>query len=77
MAWRNVDGTGEARELGAGTSAQISPDGRRAIYLLDERGRAHIRYADVVADGTFGPPQSIFRPLTNRTLQALVYPPTA
>lgn len=60
MVRRQVDGTGDARELGPGAGAKISPDGRHAIYLLDDRGRVRLRYADVLADGTLGPPQRVF-----------------
>jgi hypothetical protein len=60
MFWRDVDGTGDAHEVGAGSNGRISPDGRYIVYLLDDRGRARIRYAEILPDSTFGPPQNVF-----------------
>ena len=59
MVRREVDGSGDAAEVGAGTDAKISSDGQHAIYL-DDRGRVRLRYANVLSDGTFGPPQRLF-----------------
>ncbi len=57
---RSADGTGEAREIGVGMFARVSPDGHQLLYLLDDRGRGRFRYATLSADGAVGPAQKLF-----------------
>lgn len=58
---RNADGSGERQELAAGMAPIVSPDGRFVLYLIDERGSLHVRYSEVQADGTLGPPRRVFK----------------
>jgi Tol biopolymer transport system component len=39
----------------------VSPDGRFVLYLIDERGSRHVRYSEVSANGTLGPPRRVFK----------------
>jgi serine/threonine protein kinase len=60
IASRNVDGSGERHELSAGMAPAMSQDGRFVLYLVDERGGSHLRYSELSADGTVGPPRRVF-----------------
>ena len=60
IASRNADGSGEPQELAAGMAPVVSQDGRFVLYIIDERGSDHVRYFEVAADGTGGPPRRVF-----------------
>jgi hypothetical protein len=60
IASRNADGSGERQELAAGMSPAVSQDGRFVLSLIDARGSFHLRYSEVSADGSVGPPRRLF-----------------
>jgi eukaryotic-like serine/threonine-protein kinase len=60
IASRNSDGSGERRELAAGMEPVVSQDGRFVLFMIDERGSFHVRYSEIAADGTVGPPRRVF-----------------
>ncbi len=60
IASRNSDGSGERRELAIGMEPVVSQDGRFVLFMVDERGSFHVRYSEVAADGTVGPPRRVF-----------------
>jgi serine/threonine-protein kinase len=55
-----ADGTGSSRELTVGERGKLSPDGKYLIFLSDDRGMSHLRYAPILPDGTLGPSQPVF-----------------
>ncbi len=60
IAVRPADGSGNERELAAGRSARVSPDGRSLFVILDDHGRRRLRVAPIAADGTVGARAPIF-----------------
>jgi len=70
-----ADGSGETRQLVAAMAADVSSDGKHLIYLLDEKGNGHVRYADVMPDGTIGPARPIFKGTTEPDLHDAVLSP--
>ena len=77
LIWRKIDGTGNAHEVGSGTNAKMSPDGRHAAYLVDVRGQIRLRYSNVSPDECTSGRRKIFFPRQmNQTYQVLTYPPT-
>jgi eukaryotic-like serine/threonine-protein kinase len=61
IATRNADGSGQRQEIAAGMAPAVSGDGRFVFYVIDERGSFHVRYSEVAADGTIGPPRPVFK----------------
>ena len=59
-----ADGSGDTRQLVAAMGADVSPDGKHLLYLLDEKGSGHLRYADVMPDGSIGPARTVFKGTT-------------
>ena len=57
---RLVNGSTNSREIAAGVMGRVFPDGRHIVYLRDERGRGHLLYSVLAADGSVGPPQEVF-----------------
>ena len=56
-----TDGSGQTQQLVAAMGADFSPDGKHLLYALDEKGSGHLRYADVMPDGSIGPARTIFK----------------
>jgi hypothetical protein len=61
ITMRNADGSGQRQELAAGMAPSVSSDGRFVFHVIEERGRDHVRYSEVAADGTIGPPRPVFK----------------
>jgi len=38
----------------------VSQDSRFLLFMIDERGSFHVRYSEIAADGTIGPPRRVF-----------------
>jgi serine/threonine protein kinase len=60
VASRTADGSGPRHELSTGFAPVVSHDGRTVLYLVDESGSLHVRYADVLRDGGLGPARRVF-----------------
>jgi hypothetical protein len=58
-----ADGSGQTRQLVADHphAAELSPDGKHLLYLVDEKGSGHLRVADVMPDGSIAPARTIFQ----------------
>jgi len=70
-----TDGSGETRQLVAAMGAEFSPDGKHLLYVLDEKGNGHLRYADVMPDGSVGPARTIFKGTTEPDIHDAVLSP--
>jgi hypothetical protein len=70
-----ADGSGQTRQLVAAMGADLSPDGKRLLYLLDENGSGHLRYADVMPDGSIGPARTLFQGPTEPNIHDAVLSP--
>jgi len=58
---RRTDGAGAQRMLVSGLSGQVTPDRRYLVFLVDEGGATHLRYAPLLADGSVGPPERLLK----------------
>jgi serine/threonine protein kinase len=70
-----TDGSGETRQLVAAMGAEVSRDEKHLVYVLDEKGRGHLRYADVMPDGSIGPPRTVFAGTTEPDIHDAVLSP--
>jgi hypothetical protein len=70
-----ADGSGQTRQVVAAHAAELSPDGKHLLYQLDEKGRGHLRYADVMPDGSIGPPRTIFQGTPEPDIHGFVLSP--
>ena len=70
-----ADGSGQSRQLVAAMGADVSPDGKYLLYLLDEKGSGHLRYADVMPDGSIGPARTVFKGTTEPDIHDAVLSP--
>jgi len=55
-----ADGSAEGREIAAGLTGVLSPDGGTLVYIVDDRGRGRLRRAALRADGSLGEAQPVF-----------------
>ncbi len=67
-----TDGSGQTRQLVAAMGADFSPDGKYLLYLMDEKGSGHLRYADVTPDGSIGPARAVFTGTTEPNIHDAV-----
>jgi len=67
-----TDGSGQTRQLVTAMGADFSPDEKHLLYLVDEKGSGHLRYADVMADGTLGPARAVFTGTTEPNIHDAV-----
>ena len=67
-----TDGSGQTRQLVAAMGADFSPDGKYLLYMLDEKGSGHLRYAEVMADGSIGPARAVFTGTTEPNIHDAV-----
>jgi Tol biopolymer transport system component len=56
----SADGSGKPRVLKTAYRAAVSPNSRDLLYVLDERGPMHLRYAAFDANGTVGDGRRVF-----------------
>ncbi len=57
---QHAGGAAAATELASAFFGRVSRDGRWLIWSADERGRGHLRYAPLHADGTVGESKPVF-----------------
>ena len=65
-----TDGSGTSRELAFGSHASVSADGRYLIFLADDAGKSHVRYAPFQPDGGLGPARPLFKPEAEQDVHA-------